>query len=270
LTISQEDAMKRRSFIAAATIGFIFLLAVGITAEAADLKVLSAFGMQSVLEDLGPTFERATGHQLTLAFATGGATVKRVQGGEAADVVITLRPGIDTLVQDGKASAGSVTEVARAGIAVAVRRGAPKPDISSPDALTRTLLAATSIAYVDPASGGASGIHVAKVLERLGIAREMHAKTVFPDPKTPAEVGVVVANGEAEIGVHLIQELIPVTGLEIVGPLPGDLQHTMVFAAAIMTGAKDLAAAQALVEFLRTPESAQVIEAKGMDPGPPP
>jgi molybdate transport system substrate-binding protein len=261
--------MKRRSLVAAAHIGVIFLLGVGIKAEAAELKVLSAFGMQSVLEDLGPTFERATGHTLAMSFATGGATVKRVQGGDAADVVITLRPGIDTLVKDGKASAGSVTEVARAGIAVAVRKGAPKPDVSSPDALKRTLLAAKSISYVDPASGGASGIHFAKVLERLGIAREMQAKTVFPDPKTPAAVGVVVANGDAEIGVHIIQELMPVAGIEIVGPLPGDLQHTIVFAAAIMTAAKDIAAAKALVDFLRTPESAKVIEAKGVEPATP-
>jgi molybdate transport system substrate-binding protein len=268
-TMSQEEAMKRRSLVAAAHLGGILLLGVGITAEAAELKVLSAFGMQSVLEDLGPPFERATGHTLAISFATGGATVKRAQGGEAADVVITLRPGIDTLVKDGKASTGSMTEVARAGIAVAVRQGAPKPDVSSPDALTRTLLAAQSISYVDPVSGGASGIHFAKVLDRLGIASEMHAKTVFPDPKTPAAVGVVVANGDAELGVHIIQELMPVAGIEIVGPLPGDLQHTIVFAAAVMASAKDAEAAKALVEFLRTPASAQVIEAKGMEPATP-
>ena len=247
----------------------MLLLVLGTKAEGAELKVVSAFGMQSVMEDLGPKFERATGHTLALAFATGGATVKRVQGGEAADVVITLRPGIDTLVKDGKAAADNVTVLAHSGIVVAVRQGAPKPDISSPDALTRTLLAATSIAYVAPASGGASGIHFAKVLDRVGIANEMKLKTVFPNPQTPAAVGVVVANGEAEIGVHIIQEVISVAGIEIVGPLPGDLQHTIVFSAAIMTGAKDIAAAKALVDFLRTPESAKVIKAKGMEPGTP-
>ena len=125
-----------------------------------------------------------------------------------------------------------------------------------------------SIAYVDPASGGASGIHFAKVLDRLGVANEVQSKTVFPNPKTPAEVGVLVANGEAEIGVHLIQELISVAGIDIVGPLPGDLQATTVFSAAIMTGARE-AAAKALVDFLRTPESAKVIKAKGMEPGTP-
>jgi molybdate transport system substrate-binding protein len=260
--------MRIRSLVAAANMGFMFLLVPGIEAEAAELKVLSAFGMQSVLEDLGPKFERATGHKLAISFATGGATVKRVQEGDAADVVITVRQGIDTLVKDGKAPAG--TAVARAGIFVAVREGAPKPDVSSPDALKRTLLAAKSISYVDPASGGASGIHFAKVLDRLGIASEMKSKTVFPDPKSPAAVGVVVANGDAEIGVHIIQELIPVAGIEIVGPLPGDLQDTIVFSAAIMTGAKDnIAAAKALVDFLRTSESAKVIKAKGMEPATP-
>ena len=269
LAISQEDAMKIRSLVAAAHIGVMFLLVSDIKAEAAELTVLSAFGMQSVLEDLGPKFERATGHTLAISFATGGATVKRVQGGEAADVVITLRPGIDTLVKDGKAPAGNVTVLARSGIVVVVRKDAPKPDISSPDALKRTLLAAKSIAYVDPASGGASGIHFATVLDRLGIANEMQSKTVFPNPKTPAEVGVVVANGEAEIGVHLIQELMSVAGIDLVGPLPGDLQATTVFSAAIMTGAKEVEAAKALINFLRTPEAVALIKAKGMEPATP-
>jgi molybdate transport system substrate-binding protein len=260
--------MKIRSLVTTAHIGFMGLLVVGIVAEAAELTVLSAYGMQTILEDLRPKFETATGHKLSMTFATGGATVKRAQGGETADVVIALRQGIDGLVKDGKAVVASVTALARAGIVVAVRQGAPKPDISSPDALKRTLLAAKSIAYVDPASGGASGIHFAKVLDRLGIAHEMHAKTVFPNPQTPAEVGVLVANGEAELGVHVIQELMAVAGIEIVGPLPGDLQNTIVFAAAIMTSAKD-AAAKALVEFLRTPESAEVIKARGMEPATP-
>ncbi len=261
--------MKICSIVAAAIIGFMFLLVLGIKTEAAELKVLSAFGMQSVMEDLGPKFERATGHKLAISFATGGATVKRAQDGETADVVIALRQGIDSLVKNGKAAADNVTVVAHSGIVVAVRKGAPKPDISSPDALKRMLLAAKSISYVDPASGGASGIQFAKVLDRLGIANEMKSKTVFPNPKTPAAVGVLVANGEAEIGVHVIQELIPVAGIDLVGPLPGDLQNTIVFSAAIITGAKDAAAAKALVDFLRTPDSAKVIKAKGMDPATP-
>jgi molybdate transport system substrate-binding protein len=247
----------------------MFLLVLGLKAEAAELKVLSAIGMQSVMEDLGPKFERATGHKLAISFATAGAAVKRAQGGEAADVVIATRQGIDGLVKNGKAAADNVTVLASAGISVAIRKGAPKPDISSPDALKRTLLAAKSISYVDPASGGASGIHFIKVLDRLGIANEMKSKTVFPNPKAPAEVGVLVAKGEAEIGVHIIVELISVAGIDLVGPLPGDLQNTIVFSAAIMSGAKDATAAKALVNFLRTPEAVAVIKAKGMEPANP-
>jgi molybdate transport system substrate-binding protein len=245
----------------------MFLLVVGNAAEAAELKVLSAIAMTPVMEDLGPKFERATGHKLAITFATLGAAVKRVQGGETFDVVIIPRPGIDGFVKDGKASAGDVTIIARSGIGVAVRKGASKPDISSPEAFKRMLLAAKSITYSNPAHGGPGGIHVAKVLDRLGIANEMKPKTVFL-PKAGA-VGVLVANGEAEIAVGQIQELMPVPGIEIVGPLPADLQDTIVFSAAIMASAKETEAGKALITFLRTPEAAAAIKAKGMEPATP-
>jgi molybdate transport system substrate-binding protein len=254
--------MKIRSPVAAAIVGLMLLLPVGIAAEAAEIKVLSALGMMPVMEDLGPKFERATGHKLAITFATLGAIVKRVEDGESADVVVIPRRGIDSFVKDGKAVAGDVTVVALSGIGVAVRKG------SSPEALKRTLLAAKSITYINPALGGTSGPHFAKVLDRLGIADEMKPKTVF-HPKPGQWVGVLVANGEAEIVVHQIQELIPVAGIEIVGPLPGDLQNTVVFAAAVMASAKDAEASKALVKFLHTPEAAAVIKAKGMEPAAP-
>jgi len=259
--------MKIRSLFAAANIGFMFLLVLGLKAEAAELNVLSAIGMQSVMEDLGPKFERATGHKLVMAFATGGATVKRAQDGEAADVVVAPRQGIDSLVKNGKAAASNVTALASTGISVAVRKGTPKPDISSPEAFKRALLAAKSITYLNPADGGASGIHFAKVLDRLGIASEMKSKTVFA-PKAGA-VGPMVANGEAEIGVLQFQLLFSIAGIEIVGPLPGDLQDATVFSAAIMDGAKEAEASKALINFLRTPEAVAVIKAKGMEPAAP-
>jgi len=170
-------------------------------------------------------------------------------------------------VKEGKAAAGDVTVLARAGIVVAVRKGAPKPDISSPEALKRTLLAAKSITYSNPADGGASGNHFAKVLERLGIVNEMKPKTVLAKPGD--ETGVLVANGTTEIGVHQFQVLMSVAGIEIVGPLPGDLQDTIVFAVAILDGAKNAEASKALVDFLGTPASAAVIKAKGMEPATP-
>jgi molybdate transport system substrate-binding protein len=259
--------MKVHSFVAAANIGFIFLLAAGSAAECAELKVLAANGIQAVLEDLGPKFERATGHKLAITFSTGGATAKRAQDGEAADVVIAPRPGIDSLVKNGQVSADNVTALASTGISVAIRKGTPKPDISSPEALKRTLLSAKSITYLNPADGGASGIHFAKVLDRLGIANEMKSKTIFA-PKTSA-VGVLVANGEAEIGVLQFQLLFSVPGIEIVGPLAGDLQDSTVFSAAIMGSTREAETSKAFITFLRTPAAAAVIKAKGMEPAAP-
>jgi molybdate transport system substrate-binding protein len=245
----------------------MFLLVAGVAAQAPEIKVLSAVPMQPVLEDLGPKFERATGYKLAITFAALGEVVNRIQDGETADVVIIPRQGIESLAKDGKAAAGNVTVVARSGIGVAVRKGAPKPDVSSPEALKRTLLAAKSIAYPNPANGGVSAIHFAKVLERLGIVNEIEPKTVLARPGD--DTAVLVANGQAEIGVHQFQVLMSVAGIEIVGPLPGDLQDTVVFAAAIMGGTKSAEASKALVDFLRTPEAAAVIKAKGMEPATP-
>jgi molybdate transport system substrate-binding protein len=256
--------MRIRLPVAAAGIGLACLFVAGIPAEAAEIKVLSAVPMQQVMEDVAPKFERATGHTLALTFATLGEVVKRIQDGESADVVLIPRQGTDSLVKDGKVAADHVTVIARSGIAVAVRKGAPKPDISSPEALKRTLLAAKSITYSDPAAGGASGNHFTQVIERLGIVNEMKPKTILAKPGD--ETGVLVANGQAELGVHQFQVLMSVAGIEIVGPLPGDLQDTIVFAAAIMGDAGSPEASKELVDFLRTPEAAGVIKAKGMEP----
>ena len=256
--------MKTRSLVAAANIGCMCVLVMNIAAQAAELKVLSAIGMRLVMEDLGPKFEQTTGHKLAISFDAGGVVVKRVQDGETADVVMLPQPALERLMRDGKLVAGSETLLARSGIGVAVRKGVSKPDISSPEALKRTLLAAKSITYSNPVLGGASGTHFAKVLDRLGIGSEMKPKTVFS--KIPGEVGQLVANGEAEIAVHQIQELISVPGIEIVGPLPGDLQNTIAFSGAIMTGTKEAELGKALINFLRTPDAAAAIKAKGMEP----
>ncbi len=255
--------MKILSLAVAANIGFTLLFAAGNAAESAELKVLCANGMQTVMEDLGPRFENATGHKLAITFDTGGATIKRAQGNEATDVIIALRQGVDSLVKDGRARGDSAIVLARTGISVATRKGAAKPDISSPDALKRTLLAARSITYLNPADGGASGIHFAKVLDRLGIASEMKSKTIFA-PKA-SDVGALVATGEAEMGVLQFQLLFLVPGIDIVGPLPGDLQATSEFSAAVMRGARDAETSKVLLSFLRTPEAAAVIKAKGME-----
>ena len=259
--------MKNLIRMAGTAFAAAILLSQAGSADAAEIKLLSALAMKPVMEDLGPKFERATGHKLAITFVTVGEAVKRVQAGETADVAVLPRQGIDTFVKEGKAAAGDVTVVASSGNGVAVRKGSPRPDISSPEALKRTLLAAKSITYTHLKHGGTSGPHIVKIFERLGIADEMKLKTIFPETAGGAAVGALVASGVAEIGLQQIQELIPVAGIEIVGPLPGDLQNTLVFAATVMVGAKDAEASKALVNFLRTPEAAAVITAKGMEPG---
>ena len=262
--------MKIRSLVAAAIIGLMFLLVGGAAVRAAEVKALITNQMKTVMEDLGPKFERTTGHKLALTFGGLGAVAKRVQGGETADVIILPREGIERFVKDGKAAAGNVTVVARSrGLAVVVRKGAPKPDISSPDALKRALLDAKSITYRTQAGGGASSNNFDKVLDRLGIANEVKQKSVVYPGGAGAGVGSFIAKGEAEIGVHFYHEFIPVVGIEIVGPLPSELQETSVLSAAIMAGAKSAEASKALVDFLRTPEAAAVIKAKGMEPATP-
>ncbi len=259
--------MDIRSLVAPASIALMFFLSGGSETSAAELKVLCANAMQSVIEDLAPKFERASGHKLAITFGTLGQHVKRIQAGETADVVIIPRQGIEGFVKDGKAAAANVTVVAGSSMGMAVRKGAPKPDISSAEAFKRTLLTAKSITYSNPARGGTSGPHLTRVFERLGIADEMKAKTVF----LPGGglVGVLVENGEAEIAVHEFQQLIQVNGIEIVGPLPPELQNTVVFAAAIMNGTQNAGPSRLLVDFLRTPEAAVVIKAKGIAPATP-
>lgn len=185
------------------------------------------------------------------------------------DIVVAPRSAIDGFVIDGKAAAGSVTVVASAGMGVAVRKGAPKPDISSPEALKRALLAAKSITYPDPknpAGNAALGIHVAKVFGRLGITEEMRSRTVF---SSTVDVGVLVASGEAEVGIAQLQNLARSGGIEIVGPLPADLQDPVAFAAAIMAGARNVEASKSLVDFLRTPEGAAAMKAQRLEPAAP-
>ena len=232
--------------------------------QAAEIKALVALGFKDVIEDLGPKFEKASGHKLVFKLENFGPTLKAAQSGDAADIVIMPSRGIETLAKEGKVTKGSETNLARSEVVIFVRKGAPKPDISTPDALKRSLLAAKSITYSDPAGGGASAVHFAKVADQLGIAKELKSKTIYSKPGR--DTGDFVAAGKAELGVNQLQVIMPVSGIDVVGPLPGDLQGTTVFTSAILARAQNAAGAQALVKFLRTPEAAKVIKAKGMNP----
>jgi molybdate transport system substrate-binding protein len=231
--------------------------------EAAEIKVLASVALTAALNELAPQYERTTGNKLTLGYSLVADIRKRVLEGETADVIILSRPVMDELQKQDKLAPGSIADVAGIAVAVTARAGAPKPDISSVDALKRTLLAAKSVVYADPAKGGLSGVYFARVLERLGIADQMKPKTVLVPGDQSAEV---VAKGEAEFGVAQTSEIVPVAGAQLVGLLPGDLNLVTVFSAALGAGTKAPDAATSYVKFITGPTAAPVLKAKGMDP----
>jgi molybdate transport system substrate-binding protein len=252
--------MNMRSFRAAATIGFPLLVAQGVTAEAAEVKVIAGVGMRPVLEELAPKFERATGHKLTIWYGITSTIPQRIETGEAFDLLVSGR--VDEYSKQGKIAC-PCPEIARVGVGVGARAGTPKPDISSVDAFKRAMLDAKSVAYVPQ---GSVGIHVAKVFERLGIAEQMKAKNRLQDGQRA--ILPALANGEAELG-FVFTNSFSGGGVQLVGPLPPELQRYSVFAAGAATAAKQPEAAKALVDFLTSPAAAAAIKAKGMEPAAP-
>jgi len=237
------------------------LLAPAGRAGAAELKVLSTIALGEAWHELQPKFE-ATGHKLTLGFGTSGGINKRVAEGETGDVIVSTSSGIEALARAGKVTAGTGAPVARSQVGLAVRKGAPRPDVSTPEALKQTLLAAKAVAYSDPAGGGASGIHLATVLDRLGIAQQVNARAKLGRAVPNAEA---VVKGEADIAVQQIPELLAVPGVEVIGPLPGDLHNTTEFSAAVLATSRDPAAAKALIDFLRSPDTVATLKARGFE-----
>ena len=224
------------------------------------MEILCTNGVKSVMLDLLPAFERARSTKLAVTWGSTNALVKDLGSGAGGDVAILTAEAIDELVNRGKAVAGSRVDLARSGIGVAVRKGAKRPDITSPDALKRALLAAKSLAH---SKTGQSGIYFPTVLARLGIAEQMKSTIVMPDAGTP--VGEVVAKGDAEIGIQQISELLPVAGIEIVGPLPEPLQKITTFSGGVLTAAKDLGLAAALLKFVAA-ESPRLLKQHGLEP----
>jgi molybdate transport system substrate-binding protein len=229
-------------------------------ANAAEVKVLTSVALTSALNELAPKFEQATGNKLDIGYSLIADIRKRMLGGETADVIILSRPVMDELGKQDKFAPGSITDVAGTPVALAVRAGAPKPDISTVDALKQTLQAAKSIVYADPAKGGASGVYFAHVIDKLGIAEQLKPKTVLVPGAQAAEM---VAKGDAEIGVGQTSEIVPVTGAQVLGPLPGDLNSVTLFTAGIGAGTKVPDAAKSLIEFLTGPIAKPVFSAKG-------
>jgi molybdate transport system substrate-binding protein len=230
----------------------------------AELRVYSTIGMRSAVEALIPQSEKACGSKLAVTWGTAPMLVKRIEDGEQADVLILSRAGLDNLLKQGKVEPGSDVTLASSGVAIAIKAGAPRPDISTPEALKATLLKATAIAYSEPSAGGASGVYFAKLVERMGLAAAMKPKTKFP-PAGGFSAALLVT-GEAELAVQQKPELMHVDGIEILGFLPGDLNLVTAFAAGVGAGCENSDAAQSLIAFLRSSQAAAVFRAKGLEP----
>jgi molybdate transport system substrate-binding protein len=235
------------------------------TAFGTEIKVMTSGGFTAAYNELTPEFEHVTRNKVVTAYGAsmGGAPdsiPSRLQRGEPVDVLILAGPALDQLIKQGKVIAGSRVDLVRSSIGMAVRAGAPKPDISSVDALKRTLLQAKSIAY----SASASGVYISTELyQRLGIANQIMGKSKRIESE---RVGTVVARGDAEIGFQQISELLPIPGIDYVGPLPPEVQRVTVFAAGIAVGTKEPDAARALIEFLASPAAIPVITKSGLEP----
>jgi molybdate transport system substrate-binding protein len=228
-------------------------------ANAAEIKVWTARALATVLAEVGPQFERTTGHRITVVSGLANEFTRRANAGESFDVMITGAPPLDALIKDGKIIAETRTSIARAGIGVEVRAGAPKPDISFVEAFKRAMLGAKSIAYLKDVGSGA---YVAGLVERLGIAEAIRPKVTRPDSDIVSEM---VARGEVELGLIVITQILTTPGVDLVGPLPPEIQSYVSFTAGIGTHSKDPQAARSLIAFLTEPIAAAVIKAQGME-----
>jgi molybdate transport system substrate-binding protein len=237
------------------------LLALVGHAPAAELKILSSNGTSAIVQAIGGEFARRTGHAVSYKIDVAVLLQKEIESGETFDVAVVTRAVVDDLIGQGRIDARTRADVARSGIGVAVRAGAAKPDIGTAEAFRRTMLAAKSVAYT---TVGGSGIHFMKMAERLGIADAVTAKS---RTQTGGLVAELVAKGEAELAVQQVSELLPVAGVELVGPFPPDLQLITLFSAGVSAKSKNPEAAQALIRFFTEPDALRAIKAAGMEPG---
>jgi molybdate transport system substrate-binding protein len=254
--------MKIGSFAALATIGAAVLLTHCLTAEAAEIKLISAGGFGTLMHILGPQFERATGNTLAIKFVDGPKVKPQIDAGEAFDVAIAVGSAMDDLIKEGKIVASTRTDIARRGVGVGVPVGAPKPDISTVEAFRRALLNAKVVAF---SSGGSAGRYFSGLLERLGISEQMKSKLKAMPGSTASEA---IVKGEADLLVSGNAETI-VPGVDLVGLIPAELQDYVVFTAGVGSAAKQPEAANTLIKFLTASEAASLIREKGMEPGAP-
>jgi molybdate transport system substrate-binding protein len=251
--------MRKTGLLLGAAIGMGMMAQ---TASAAEIKVLTTGAFRSVVVALVPEFEKATGHKVVVDNGTVGQLQKRVDDGETFDVLVLSPKGIEDYIKGGKIAAGSNARLAKVGVGVMVKDGAPKPDVSSVDAFKKALLAAKTVGYIDPASGGSSGIYVSGLLDKLGIADQVKPKAKL---KQGGHVSDLVKNGEAEIGIHQMSEIVGQAGVTLVGPLPAEIQNYTVYVVGLSSAAKDAEAAKAFIKVLTGPSAAGVLKSKGME-----
>lgn len=241
------------------------IASVSTPAHAADIKVLTAGAMRSVIVALQPGFEAQSGHKLTIDNGTAGDLARRIGGGEAFDIAIITPAVVADLIKQAKLVAGTDVNIAAVGIGVAVKEGAAIPSIRTVDEFRQALLAARAVAYIDPKAGGSSGIYFDKLLEKLGIADAIRAKAKL---KSGGYVAELVANGDADLAIHQISEILPVKGVTLVGPLPAEIQNYTIYTAGIGAGALDPNAAKAFAVFLAGPAADAVLISRGLTRAP--
>ena len=253
-------AASRRSTLAAALAVLLAAVALPTPARAESITVLSSNGFKAVLQDLAPMFEQATGDQLTISYSVSAELKKRIDSGERFDVAILTPVLIDALGQQKTILAGTRATLARSGLGVSVRRGAPKPDVSTLRAFTASLVAARSIAF---AKEGAAGVAFVALVERLGLTGQLAPK--FRPGVTGDDVSRAVAAGDAELGILPLSEILPVPGVEVAGPFPAEVQEYAVMVGAVGAAARAQRGASRLMEFLVSPAALPIIEKHGME-----
>jgi molybdate transport system substrate-binding protein len=251
----------RRSKLPHSALALFVLFALATSARADELKLLVPRAIATVLGAVGAEFEQQSGYRLAVTSDIGAGLIRRINSGEPFDVFAGTPPQIAGLIKDGKVLADTRTNLVRSGIGVEVRAGAPKPDISSVDAFKRALLEAKSIAYLKE---GASGLYLAGLLDRLGIADAIKAKVTRPDADI---VSALVAKGEIEIGMVVMTQILTTPGVELVGPLPAEIQSYVSFVGGVGTNSHAPDVARALIRFLTGPVAAPIIKSQGMEPG---
>jgi molybdate transport system substrate-binding protein len=250
--------MRRMVFAAGVALGVL----AGAQAQAAEIKTLITTAMNEAVVVLVPQFEKATGHKVTVSYDPSGGLARRLRGGEFADTILVASPELDKLIAEGKVV--NRVDVSRTGIGIAVKKGAAKPDVSTPEALKRALLAARSVGHTAPAGGGITALHLIRTFEKLGIAQEVAAKTKLAAGGPNGRVSTLIVNGEAEIAFQQVSELMSNPEVEVIGMLPDELQQITINSAGVTAVAKEPDAARALIAHMTTPAALALYKTKGL------